>query len=308
MQNAVRQQLAEQACQLAALRGLRCYASFAEKTKLPASPAELIDDLPQPRHVLWHGKQWMLSQGVAASLQVSGPGRATRLAAAFATMRERCVCAGEFPHALPLATLAFAFEATAPGSGAWGKQLPGAEAILPARAWWKEGRNGYLLRTTHVDPGDRCEDVEQRWQALDQHHPEADEDVGHGWQPAEHGNFKELVEEAVALVHHGALRKVVLARAVDRRLSQAISSSELLNRLRREADADTTVYWYDLPGNTAFIGATPETLFRIEDGRLFTMALAGSRPRGERSADDRQLAKELLSSTKERKEHNHDFS
>ena len=92
----------------------------------------------------------------------------------------------------------------------------------------------------------------------------------------EHGNFKELVEDAVALVHHGALRKVAGA-AVDRALPAKPQASALIERLRAEADGDTTVYWYDLPGDTSFIGATPETLFRINDGDINTMALAGSR-------------------------------
>lgn len=306
MSSSERQQLAEQACQLAALRGVRCYALIAEKHKLPSSPAQLVEELPAPRHVLWRGTQWMVAQGAAASLRVSGPGRATRLSAAFATLRERCLCAGAFPRSLPLATLAFAFEAEAPGSGAWGENLPGAEAILPARVWWREGRNGYLLRTVAVEPSHRSEDVIRAWDALDRDHAPSESlpSPAPAWNVAEHGNFKELVEDAVALVHHGALRKVVLARAVDRQLTKVPKAQTLLERLRDQADPDTTVYWYDLPGGTSFIGATPETLFRIEQGKLSTMALAGSRPRGSNARLDRQLAKELMSSTKERKEHN----
>jgi anthranilate synthase component 1 len=51
-------------------------------------------------------------------------------------------------------------------------------------------------------------------------------------------------------------------------------------------------------------GASPETLVKLDDGRLFTYPLAGTRPRGADAAEDEALEQELLSDEKERAEHN----
>jgi anthranilate synthase component 1 len=51
------------------------------------------------------------------------------------------------------------------------------------------------------------------------------------------------------------------------------------------------------------IGASPEILVRVEDGTVVTRPLAGTRPRGETSAEDARLEQELRSDEKERAEH-----
>ena len=51
-------------------------------------------------------------------------------------------------------------------------------------------------------------------------------------------------------------------------------------------------------------GASPETLVKLEDGKLFTFPLAGTRPRGKTEEEDRQLEAELLKDEKELAEHN----
>ncbi|NET39314.1 MAG: isochorismate synthase, partial [Cyanothece sp. SIO1E1] len=53
----------------------------------------------------------------------------------------------------------------------------------------------------------------------------------------------------------------------------------------------------------SFIGASPERLISIDDGKLITDALAGSAPRGKTVAEDADLANRLLCSEKERYEH-----
>ena len=50
--------------------------------------------------------------------------------------------------------------------------------------------------------------------------------------------------------------------------------------------------------------ASPETLARLENGRLYTFPLAGTRPRGKTEEEDRRLEKELLRDEKELAEHN----
>ena len=51
-------------------------------------------------------------------------------------------------------------------------------------------------------------------------------------------------------------------------------------------------------------GASPETLVKLENDKLYTFPLAGTRKRGETEAEDQRLEQELLADEKERAEHN----
>ena len=51
-------------------------------------------------------------------------------------------------------------------------------------------------------------------------------------------------------------------------------------------------------------GASPETLVKLEEGKLSTFPLAGTRPRGRTDEEDEALEKELLRDEKELAEHN----
>ncbi|MFQ5991393.1 MAG: anthranilate synthase component I family protein [Nitrospiraceae bacterium] len=51
------------------------------------------------------------------------------------------------------------------------------------------------------------------------------------------------------------------------------------------------------------VGCSPERLVRLSDRRVDTRPIAGTRPRGHNLAEDRRLAEELLTNTKERAEH-----
>lgn len=52
------------------------------------------------------------------------------------------------------------------------------------------------------------------------------------------------------------------------------------------------------------MSTSPETLVRLENGRLTTFPVAGSRPRGTTPEEDKALEKDLLSDEKELSEHN----
>jgi len=53
----------------------------------------------------------------------------------------------------------------------------------------------------------------------------------------------------------------------------------------------------------AFVGASPERLFRREGRCVVSEAVAGTRPRGDTEEEDARLRRELLQSPKERREH-----
>ena len=61
--------------------------------------------------------------------------------------------------------------------------------------------------------------------------------------------------------------------------------------------------FYVNAGPTALVGASPEILCRVENGKMTVRPLAGTRKRGDTPEDDAALAVELLADPKERAEH-----
>lgn len=114
--------------------------------------------------------------------------------------------------------------------------------------------------------------------------------------------WEENVRQALSAFSEGRLGKVVLARKAGLRFAEDVDGISLLRELRDVTPGCFHFYVEPVPG-TAFVGASPERLFRRE-GRLVTSeAVAGTRPRGASSVDDEDLRDELLGSEKDRAEH-----
>lgn len=109
------------------------------------------------------------------------------------------------------------------------------------------------------------------------------------------------VTQALAAFQQGHMVKVVLARQVQYVFNEALDGLALLHRLEEATPGCFHFYYQPQPG-TAFLGASPERLFRRADGHVWSEAVAGTRPRGQTEADDARLAAELLQSEKDRRE------
>lgn len=88
-------------------------------------------------------------------------------------------------------------------------------------------------------------------------------------------DFEARVERAVEAIQAGQLLKVVLARAVEVEAEHDFDRVDTLARLR-EQNPRCVTFLFRAPDGTAFLGATPETLCRLEGLELETEALAGS--------------------------------
>ncbi len=96
--------------------------------------------------------------------------------------------------------------------------------------------------------------------------------------------------------------KIVLARESKFRLSQPVDPILLLKSLAARAK-DCFHFCFQADNSTAFIGASPERLYR-RVGRSFECeALAGTRPRGSNTTEDSELGEQLLGSEKDVREH-----
>lgn len=118
------------------------------------------------------------------------------------------------------------------------------------------------------------------------------------------GSFAENVGRALAAIRDGRYRKIVLSRAVDLAFDNSCRPLRILNRLRGEYPK-CSVFSLQNDEGTSFIGATPERLVSVEDGRFTTEAIAGSAARDSSAAEDARLARGLLTSDKDLREHRH---
>ncbi|WP_376796849.1 isochorismate synthase MenF [Thermogemmatispora sp.] len=114
--------------------------------------------------------------------------------------------------------------------------------------------------------------------------------------------WMEQVAQVVSQIRRGAYEKVVLARAVRLLRQDGIFEPEPALQRLRTAYREAYLFAFSRAGR-CFLGATPERLVEAQHGSLETMALAGSAPRGRSPHEDEQLARALLSSRKNQREH-----
>ena len=114
--------------------------------------------------------------------------------------------------------------------------------------------------------------------------------------------WRENVRAALSSFSEGCLGKVVLARRAEFGFDGVLDPPQLAERL--EAVTPGCFHFYVEPEDGfAFLGASPERLFRREGRSVHSEAVAGTRPRGLSPADDADLRQELLRSEKDLSEH-----
>jgi len=111
--------------------------------------------------------------------------------------------------------------------------------------------------------------------------------------------FEKRVRRAKALIREGEIFQVVLSRRIETRLKG--TPFDVYRALRR---INPSPYMYCLlDGPVSIVGASPEMLVRVEDRRIETRPIAGTRGRGATENEDRILEAQLRADAKERAEH-----
>ena len=109
-----------------------------------------------------------------------------------------------------------------------------------------------------------------------------------------------MVERGKHYIKEGDIFQVVLSNRLE-----AEMEGSLLDAYRVLRTLNPSPYMFYFSGSDGEIaGASPETLVKLEQDKLYTFPLAGTRPRGATPAEDARLEKELLADEKERAEHN----
>ena len=112
--------------------------------------------------------------------------------------------------------------------------------------------------------------------------------------------FCEMVNKAKGHIKEGDIFQVVLSNRFE-----ADFEGSLFDTYRVMRTINPSPYMFYFSGSDLEIaGASPETLVKLQDGKLFTYPLAGTRPRGKDDSEDSALEKELLADEKELAEHN----
>jgi menaquinone-specific isochorismate synthase len=109
--------------------------------------------------------------------------------------------------------------------------------------------------------------------------------------------YRTAVRDALARISAGSLSKVVVARDL---VGALPTGADLRRPLRELAGTYPDCWTFAVDG---LIGASPETLVQVADGRVSARVLAGTTGRGVDSATDRAAAAELLASDKNQEEH-----
>ena len=112
--------------------------------------------------------------------------------------------------------------------------------------------------------------------------------------------YSAMVEKAKHYIHEGDIFQVVLSNPM-----RAKASGSLFDTYRALRATNPSPYmFYFSSDDIELAGASPETLAKLDNGKLSTFPLAGTRPRGKDSGEDEALERELLADEKERAEHN----
>jgi len=111
--------------------------------------------------------------------------------------------------------------------------------------------------------------------------------------------FEAMVEQAKEYIAAGDVIQVVLSQCFQTPLRHDPFD---LYRALRFINPSPYMFYLD-QGDLQVVGASPEILVRLEEGRITYRPIAGTRPRGASEAQDRDLETELLADPKERAEH-----
>ena len=112
--------------------------------------------------------------------------------------------------------------------------------------------------------------------------------------------YCEMVEKAKEYIREGDIFQVVLSNPM-----RAEAEGSLFDTYRVLRTENPSPYmFYFSSDDIELSGASPETLAKLENGKISTFPLAGTRPRGKDDEEDKALEAELLRDEKELAEHN----
>ncbi len=115
-----------------------------------------------------------------------------------------------------------------------------------------------------------------------------------------HDRFCDMVRTAQHHILEGDIFQVVLSNPLTTPAQGSLFDAYRVLR----CDNPSPYMFYFTSDDVEIAGASPETLVKLDAGRLYTYPLAGTRPRGRTHEEDEALEVDLLQDSKELAEHN----
>jgi isochorismate synthase len=281
---------------------------------VPAAAAAPLDRIrpedPRP-HVAWSARDGELDlagTGASVGVEASGAAAVHEAISRVESLLSRVVTWGAPPGAVPRFLGGAAYDPAAPAPS-W-RGFPDAWFVLPRVLFWRRGASHGVTIQLVVEPGASEKAVAYELAAglgLAERAPRVRPPLAPAGRrlddPEAETRWSAGVTRALAEIAAGRLSKVVLARAIAIGAEREIDAAAVLRTLAETA-GDCFCFLIDR-GETAFVGASPERLLRVEGDRVVADCIAGTAPRGRDPALDQALARELAASEKERREHRH---
>jgi anthranilate synthase component 1 len=148
-----------------------------------------------------------------------------------------------------------------------------------------------------------CEEVDETVDEL--HRPLYPGSVSHtfslSWLKANFTieEFEEAVRKIKDFIFEGDVIQVVLSQKFSAQMS---GNDFALYRNLRSLNPSPYMFYLNF-GEIKLIGASPEVLVRLTEGKIELRPIAGTRPRGEDPEEDKAMEKSLMADPKERAEH-----
>ncbi|MBI2358724.1 MAG: isochorismate synthase [Deltaproteobacteria bacterium] len=250
--------------------------------------------------------RWIVNAGETSAISVSGARRFHDAVLAHRAMvRSAFAGAGSSGGPGPLFFACFGFSSEVSQDGPW-KEIPNGLLILPRWTFVKK-QGSCWARVNLLVSRKTCVD-----EAQDQLRKEADELIS----PAEPfcnppvtlakdelscERWRRSVGEVLAEIQRGKVAKVTLARTLRLRAAAAIGPEPVLERLLA-AYPSCIVFAVARPG-MCFLGATPEDLVSLEQGRARSTCMAGSAWRVTANGIEPGAERSLVWGEKELREH-----
>ncbi len=131
------------------------------------------------------------------------------------------------------------------------------------------------------------------------HFEEKEPDIAQWSSNFKKDEFEKVVERCKEYIEEGDIIQVVISQ----RFSRDFGGDPLtIYRILRYLNPSPYMYYLDF-GDLKVVGSSPEVLVRLEEGRLETRPIAGTRPRTGDLERDRELEEDLQGDEKERAEH-----
>jgi isochorismate synthase len=201
----------------------------------------------------------------------------------------------ELPELRPRLLGGFAFDIEREPSGPWAG-FPTGALVLPRLLFVRDGSTTGVVVAPGVDPGE----VEALL-GRDRDDAPACATSVRVVQDVDREHWLTSVAAVAAEVRAGHYEKAVLAGTLAIEGDAPVDIGRALERLRADY-AHCHLFTVTIGGAT-FVGASPELLVGLHGGVVSALGLAGSAPRGADPAEDERLGRGLLSSAKNRVEH-----